>query len=502
MADGQGAVAGRSGPEPAAVTTELKQGAIGLGGALMQAVTGMGPIFAALFFTQEVVGIAGVTAPLAYLLGVIVVVMLGSTLVQFTKHMPSAGSYYTFVSRGLNGRLGFLTAWMNFVYMPVVQGPIMGYFGAVLSTELKANYNVNLPWLWWVAILVGAPLIALLAYFGIAVSVRVMVITGLFEILLVWVLGIWGLASPGRGGFNFESFNPAHIGTASAFALAIAFSFQGMDGWEFAAPLAEETSNPRKNVPRATMIAIVGLGVFLVVTYWGQVVGWGTANLAALPKSAQVPGLVLAHRYWGFGWIFVMVAFLSSTFAVSQSLNNVSTRIWYRMAAGGAAPHWLAKVHPTRRTPVNAIWLQMVLSVAIGVVAGLFLGPDNSFFLIVGLVVVLAVVYIYIMGNAAVAAYYWRQRRDEFNPILHAAIPLFTTAALVYVGIETFNPMPAYPLNLAPYIAGAWLLAGIVILVVMWQRGNERWLANAGASLGESVGEGRAEEASHPTRGD
>ena len=501
MADGQGAVAGRSGPEPAAVTTELKQGAIGLGGALMQAVTGMGPIFAALFFTQEVVGIAGVTAPLAYLLGVIVVVMLGSTLVQFTKHMPSAGSYYTFVSRGLNGRLGFLTAWMNFVYMPVVQGPIMGYFGAVLSTELKANYNVNLPWLWWVAILVGAPLIALLAYFGIAISVRVMVITGLFEILLVWVLGIWGLASPGRGGFNFESFNPAHIGTASAFALAIAFSFQGMDGWEFAAPLAEETSNPRKNVPRATMIAIVGLGVFLVVTYWGQVVGWGTANLAALPKSAQVPGLVLAHRYWGFGWIFVMVAFLSSTFAVSQSLNNVSTRIWYRMAAGGAAPHWLARVHPTRRTPVNAIWLQMVLSVAVGVVAGLFLGPDNSFFLIVGLVVVLAVVYIYIMGNAAVAAYYWRQRRDEFNPILHAAIPLFTTAALVYVGIETFNPMPAYPLNLAPYIAGAWLLAGIVILVVMWQRGNERWLANAGASLGESVGEGRAEEASHPTRG-
>jgi amino acid transporter len=494
--------AGSSGREPAAVTTtELKQGAIGLVGALMQAITGMGPIFAALFFTQEVVGIAGVTAPLAYLLGVIVVVMLGSTLVQFTKHMPSAGSYYTFVSRGLNGRLGFLTAWMNFVYMPVVQGPIMGFFGAVLSSELKANYNVNLPWLWWVAILVGAPLIALLAHFGIAISVRVMVITGLFEILLVWVLGIWGLASPGRGGFNFESFNPAHIGAASAFALAIAFSFQGMDGWEFAAPLAEETSNPRKNVPRATMIAIVGLGVFLVITYWGQVVGWGTANLAALPKSAQVPGLVLAHRYWGFGWIFVMVAFLSSTFAVSQSLNNVSTRIWYRMAAGGAAPHWLAKVHPTRRTPVNAIWLQMVLSIAIGIVAGLFLGPDNSFFLIVGLVVVLAVVYIYIMGNAAVAAYYWRQRRDEFNPILHAAIPLFTTAALIYVGVETFNPMPAYPLNLAPYIAGGWLLAGIVILVIMWRRGNERWLANAGASLGESVGEGRAEEASHPTVG-
>lgn len=494
--------AGSSGPEPAAVTTtELKQGAIGLVGSLMQAITGMGPIFAALFFTQEVVGIAGVTAPLAYLIGVIVVVMLGSTLVQFTKHMPSAGSYYTFVSRGLNARLGFLTAWMNFVYMPVVQGPIMGYFGAVLASELKANYNVNLPWLWWVSILVGAPLIALLARYGIAFSIRIIVILGLAELLLVWTLGIWGLASPGRGGFNFASFNPAHIGTASAFALAIAFSFQGMDGWEFAAPLAEETSNPRKNVPRATMIAILGLGGFLVITYWGQVVGWGTDNLAALPHSAQVPGLVLAHRYWGYGWIAVMIAFLSSTFAVCQSLNNVSTRIWYRMAAGGAAPKWLGKVHPTRKTPVNAIWLQMVLSIAIGIGAGLGLGPNNSFFLIVGLVVVLAVVYIYIMGNAAVYAYYWRQRRAEFNPWLHAVIPLFTTAALVYVGVETFNPMPAYPLNLAPWIAGAWLVVGIIVLLVMWQRGNDRWLASAGSSLGEPIGEGREEEAAHPTVG-
>jgi Sec-independent protein translocase protein TatA len=61
--------------------------------------------------------------------------------------------------------------------------------------------------------------------------------------------------------------------------------------------------------------------------------------------------------------------------------------------------------------------------------------------------------------------------------------------------------MPAYPLNLAPWIAGGWLVVGIVILVVMWQRGNERWLANAGSSLGESIGEGREEEASHPTVG-
>src|ERR1700730_8429277 len=92
--------------------TDLQRGAIGLLGATMQNITHIAPAIAALFFTQFVVSLAGITAPLAYLLGVIVVLMLGSTLVQLSKHMPSAGGYYTYVSRGLDPRAGFLTSRM------------------------------------------------------------------------------------------------------------------------------------------------------------------------------------------------------------------------------------------------------------------------------------------------------------------------------------------------------------------------------------------------------
>src|SRR5260370_32853993 len=50
------------------VPTELKAGALSLPEVLMQSVTTIAPAIAALFFTPVVVGLAGLTSPLAYLL--------------------------------------------------------------------------------------------------------------------------------------------------------------------------------------------------------------------------------------------------------------------------------------------------------------------------------------------------------------------------------------------------------------------------------------------------
>src|SRR5215469_13453279 len=174
--------------EPVFEGTDLRRNAIGLTGALMQNITHIAPAIAALFFTQAVVGFTGEAAPLAYLLGVIVVLMLGSTLVQLSKHMPSAGGYYTYVSRALHPRVGFLTSWMYVLYSPLAGGPIYGYFGFIVANELKSNYQINVPWLWWVCVLVGAPFIAFLQHRGIRISVRAMLILGSLEMLVVLVL--------------------------------------------------------------------------------------------------------------------------------------------------------------------------------------------------------------------------------------------------------------------------------------------------------------------------
>src|ERR1700716_2594727 len=108
------------------IQTELKPEALGLVGVTMQAITHIAPAIAALFFTQFLVTLAGVTAPLAYVVAVIVVLMLGNTLIQFSRHLPSAGGYYTYVSRALGPRWGVITSWMYILYSPLSGGAIYG----------------------------------------------------------------------------------------------------------------------------------------------------------------------------------------------------------------------------------------------------------------------------------------------------------------------------------------------------------------------------------------
>jgi len=468
--------------------TPLRAGAVGLTGAVMQNVTHIAPAIAAFFFTATIVSFSGGHAPLAYLLGFLVVLALGMCLVQLAKRFPSAGGYFTYVSRTVGARAGFLTGWMFVLYSPIVPGPILAYFGFILEGELKSNYNVT--WFhWWMFAIVAIPAVTALAYLGIKLSVRTIVVVGALEFLIVLALGLFGLLSPGPGGFTLRSFdysfNPGNIATASGFALAVVFTVQGLTGWEAAVPLAEETENPRRNIPRATMASIVIIGLMLILVIWGQIIGWGNDNLAKLPSSPELPALVIAHRVWGGLWFLALLAMFTSVIGASLACQNVATRMWYRMGQSGVLPKAVGTVHPVRKTPTVAIHFQFALSVLLGIVVAAFFGPDKIFVLTVGFVLVIGVIFVYVMANVGVVLYYWRERRQEFNWILHFVFPVGTSLILIYSLYASFNPFPAPPYNLSPFIVGAWLLIGIAILIALRLRGNEEWLQKAGEIVGE-----------------
>lgn len=471
----------------APIRTELEEDAIGLLEATMQAITHIAPAIAGFFFTAFIVSLAGITAPLAYFIGFLIVLMLGNTLAQLARHMPSAGGYYTYVSRALHPRAGFLTSWMYILYSPLVGGPLAGFFGFILAGELKAGWNIDVPWLWAAAVLIISPITAYLQWRGIRLSARFMLITGGLEMLIVFGLALFGFLVPPAGtGISLDVFNPALIPTTAGFSLAVVFTVQGLTGWEASAPLAEETRDPKRNVPLSVMLSIVIIGSFLVIVFWGVITGFGN-NAEAVTSSEVLPALALAHRVWGDAWILILFAFLNSVIAVCIACANVGTRMWYSMARSGSFPKALAKIDPVRKTPTNAILVQLVLNVVAGLYVGYVFGPDTGFFLTTGLVLVLAVTVVYLLANLAVFRYYWTERRSEFNWLLHAVFPLVSSVVLIYAVIKAFDPPPASPFNLGPIIDGAWLLIGIVILVVLRARGNEEWLTKAGQSIGESV---------------
>ena len=471
---------------------DLEENAIGLLGATMQCITHISPAIAAFFYTAVVVGYAGVTAPLAYFLGFLVVLMLGNSLIQLSKHLPSAGGYYTYVSRAIHPRAGFLTSWMYILYSPLCGGAIYGFFGFILQGELKTNWSIDVPWLWAACILVGAPFVAFVQHRGIKLSTEFMVITGGLEMLIVFVLGLSGILSPGPGGISSVPFNPANIASASGFALAIIFNVQALTGWEGAAPLAEETTNPKRNVPLSVILSITLIGLFLVFVFYGLITGFGVNDVSQVTASSELPALALAHKLWGTFWWVLLVAFANSVFAVCLATANVSTRMWYGMDRSGSFTKALAKVNPKFKSPTNAILLQMALSLVSALGVGWYYGPDVSFFLIDGLILVIGVTFVYLMANLAVFMFYRGERRAEFNPLLHVVFPLVSSIVLILAIYFTFYPPagygspPAAPYNLAPIIDAVWLTLGIVILIWMRARGKEDWLLNAGEAVGEA----------------
>jgi amino acid transporter len=480
--------------------TDLKAGAVGLTGAVMQNVTHIAPAIAAFFFTQTLVGNAGAQAPLAYLVGFLIVIPLGLCLMQLAKKFPSAGGYFTYVSATLGPRIGFLTGWMFVLYSPIVAGPLLAFLGLVVEGEVQANYGWT--WFhWWEVVIIGIPLLAWSGYAGMSISIRAIVVIGAAEFLIVLLLGISGLLSPGPGGFTAltfsPSYNPGEMATSAGFFLCVVLTVQGLTGWEAAVPLAEETENPRRNVPRAIMASIVIIGVMLVITIWGQVIGWGTDDLKNLPPSSELPALVIAHRVWGGLWWLTLLAMITSAWGASLACQNVATRMWYRMGRAGVLPASFGNVHPVRKTPTTAITAQFILSVLLGFILPWWLGPMEFFIFSLGFVLVLAVILVYIAANLGVVKYYWTQARSEFNWLLHLVFPVGTSLILLWSVKAAFSPFPAGLNGWSPLVVAIWLLLGIVILAWMKASGNETWLSKAGEIIAEREESAAERKAAH-----
>lgn len=474
----------RAGQQHTVAETELKAGAIGLPGVLMQGVTAIAPAIAGMFTIPFIVSNAGVTAPLAYLGAFIIALMLGYVLSQFTKHMTSTGTYYTFISNSLGERWGFLVAWTYLLFYPVVVAQVGSFMGDTLQSTLGAEYGWTVHWWYFMVFLIA--LVALTAWRGIELSTSLVVLLGIIEILIVLALAISGFADPGSGGVNLHWLNPGNAPSGHGLFLGVVFAIFAISGWDAAAPLGEESENPKRTVPRGVMGSIIILGVFLVFVSWGQTAGWGTDHMPSFASSSQLPAFVLGHRFWGGAWIIVLIALFNSALAVAIATTNSATRFLYGMARTGVLPRRLTGVHPRFRTPINAIALQTVINVLLGIVLPIAVGVSNVYN-ITGTWFTFALAPVYIVANVGLFVYYRRTHPDELNWFKHALIPLIGSAALVLVVYYSVNPLPAYPVSLAPFIVLGWILIGGGILAWMVKSGRASLLAHAKDAVLERI---------------
>lgn len=448
-------------------SAHLSRNAIGLREVLFQSITAMAPGGAVAFALTFAASAAGGALPLSILLALIPSLMIANTVAQFAKKLPSAGGYYTYTSRGLGPQAGFMTAWAFLFYEPWAPASVYTVVGFLVQTTFPKVLGVAIPWYVWST--VGILLLHVITYIGIRFSAKTASILGSIEILIFLALGITMiLVAPHQPGGTVLSPYSSLDHHWSGVLLGMVFGIFAFTGFESAAPLAEESRNPKRTIGKAVLLAALLIGIFYFVEAYAGVAGWGLPKMADYAASSN-PWNVLAHRYWGWGWVIVFLALMNSQMGNGIASQTASTRVLWAMGRIGVLPTKLSHVHPHYHTPVWAINVQTVITLVLTLGTGFLFGIFNagSF---TAEVLTLAIIVVYIMGNIALPFFYWREYRTEFRWWRHAVLPGIASLFLLVALYGSVFPIPSYPLNLVPYVVLLWLLLGLVVLA--WLRKN------------------------------
>ncbi len=205
-------------------------------------------------------------------------------------------------------------------------------------------------------------------FYGIRTSARMGTILGVSEIAVFLVLAVFFVVH--AGGHNTLSvFGTGHTpsgykGITGVIAGSV-YTVLAFGGFEGAAPLAEESRNPKRTVQKAVLFSTLGIGIFYVFTTYAAAVAFGPAGFSTFTSSGAASWEGMARSLYGLFWFFVFLAIVNSTIGNANAGVNIASRMSFAMGRIGAFPAALARVHPRHRSPVLAIVLSFAATVAV-----------------------------------------------------------------------------------------------------------------------------------------
>lgn len=455
-------------------STRLDGDKVGLVPVIFQSVTTVAPAAGVATALPLSAQYAGGAFPLAVLLAAVACSLIAISISQLARHLPSAGGLSTFVARGLGTVPGYVVGWaLIFAYSCI---PIFfwGYLGTISIEELQKATPGAPHWLWVVFAVVGCVLVWALLGRGIGISSRTGVIMGLLELAVFTAVAVVLIVKAGSAN-TVEVFKP-HSGNKDGFSSvlpAAIYAILAFIGFESAAPIGEESANPRRNVPIAMLVSVtIGTLLYLLTSYAADVfVGSGRMNnFPSLGNGS--PWTYLGERVWVPIGVVIFFVLVNSLLANINGGSTAATRMSFSLARAGGLPNAFSRVQEPSGAPIVAIRALMVGSIAIALVLGLWLGggPLAVFALFATTLTVLVLVC-YLLVAASCTAFYLRERRSEFRIITHVVVPLLAFVLLVPVLIASLGVKFA-GLDIAPvtgparwglWLAIAWLAIGLAV---------------------------------------
>ncbi|HUN35920.1 MAG TPA: APC family permease [Trebonia sp.] len=347
----------------------LRTGALGAVASVILATASAAPAYSLAATLAFVVGYAGLQSPSIVILAFVPILLVSFGYSALNRTDPDCGTIFTWASRHVGPRVGFMAGWAiiaSFILVIGSLGQVAGQYVFLLFGAQGIGSDPASPWvllagLGWIAMM------TLVCYYGIEVAAAVQRALLFLEFGMLVAFSVVALVRvyTGHGGAGASHpqlawLNPLHIASPSAFVNGIVLMLFIYWGWETALTVNEETADRTRTPGRAAIIStILLLGLYLLATvsmvaFAG--VGTSGAGLANPDNSGDVIS-ALGNAVFGsngFGqvcWRLLLLMVLSSAAASTETTVLTLGRTTLAMGSFGGLPRAFARIHPRFASP-------------------------------------------------------------------------------------------------------------------------------------------------------
>ncbi|MGD2139762.1 MAG: amino acid permease [Burkholderiales bacterium] len=307
---------------------------------------GLGTILGAGIYVLvgKVAGVAGMYAPVAFLVAALVAAFTAFTYAELAARFPLSGAEAVYVQQGLGRQalstlVGLLIVFSGLVSSATLVNGFAGYLAVFV--ELPRS-----PVIFAVVFVLG-----MLALWGILESVSVAAVATVIEIAgLVMIIAVSAdsfVSLPERFG---ELIPPLEINAWWGVAAGAFLAFYAFIGFEDMVNVSEEVKDAQRNVPRAIILALTGSTFLYILVV--------TAAVLALPLStlsrSDAPLALVFERATGAQPTIIALISLFAVINGALIQMIMSSRMLYGMARAGWTFRTLALVSRCTGTPVVA----------------------------------------------------------------------------------------------------------------------------------------------------
>jgi Amino acid transporters len=432
------------GANPQAQRNQLKPNAIGLVGVVFMVVAFSAPITAMTGNLPVAVGFGnGSGAPAGFIIATIVLAIFSVGFVALAKHITAAGAFYTFVSRGLARPFGLAAGVMSMITYMTMEAGLVGIFAAFCQSTFEAQLGVDIHWMYFAVL--ALVVIGLLAYKDISLAAKVLGLVLICEIALLSIMA-FGVLFQGGGpdGLMLNSINPLSAFDTNGvdggvIGLGLLFAFWSWVGYESTAIYGEESKDPKRIVPRATMIAVIGIGVFYTFISWMAVAGSGARHAIELASGSDPFELLyspMREFVGGWGVIGFQWFVLGGSFACALAIHNSATRYLYAFGRDGLLPRKLGAAHHRHQSPHIASVTQSVFAAVLIVVCWITnVDPYATLFVLVAIMATVSLLLVQTMCSVAAISYFHirKQHPETAHWWRTMVAPIIGGAGMLYV---------------------------------------------------------------------